>query len=204
MDVSKIVDIIVYVIPGFILLATYSFLVPSKKGSDFARFVASIIFSLPVFGLVSLLEILVGWEIVSNRYLYIVFSWPLAVIIGWVLATLQSKVFAPLMAIAGVEYSEDPRTWNSFFSAFSDSDDFLRVFLTDGTILIGYPEYYSIDPNDDIQEVILSPCYVVDEKFKIIRIMDGDTYLNNDKIVYIENIGQIDVSEEPEPTDESS
>jgi len=200
MDISKIVDVIIYVIPGFILLATYCFFVPSKKGSDFAGFVGSIILSIPIFGFISLLELLLCIKIVSNKLLYVLFSWPFAIVIGWFIGWLQKNKFENILKKVKVEYSKDPRIWNEFFSTFSNSDHFVKALLIDGTILVGYPRYYSIDPNDEIQELVLFPCYVVDENLKILRTINDSVYLNNDKVVCIEDMGSINFTSESEKT----
>jgi len=198
MDISKIVEIIIYIVPGFILLATYCFFVPSKRGSDFAGFVGSIILSIPIFGFISLLELLLRIKIVSSNLLYVLFSWPFAVVIGWFIGWLQKNKFEDILKKVKVEYSKDPRIWNEFFGTFSNSDHFVKVQLIDGTPLVGYPRYYSIDPNDEIQELTLSPCYLIDKDFKILQTMKDSVYLNNDKIVYIEDIGSINFTSESE------
>lgn len=197
MEISKIFDIIIFVIPGFILLSIYSLLVPSKKASDFASFVGSIIFSIPIYGFIYLVQILISVEIVTQRFLYVILSWPLAVAVGWGMSWIQKNKAEKILKAIKIEYRKDPRIWNKFFSAFSNTANFARFVLTDGKILIGYPKFFSIDPDDQLQEIILNPCYEVNKEYQIMRTFEDNIYLNNDKIVLVENIGAISFSGKP-------
>jgi hypothetical protein len=191
LDISRILDIIIFVIPGFILLSIYSLLTPSKKASDFASLVGSIIFSIPIYGFIYVIQTAVCLEIVLNRFLYVVFSWPLAIAVGWGMSWVQKNKAEPILKSIKIQYRKDPRIWNKFFSSFSNTSSFARFVLTDSTILIGYPKFFSIDPDDELQEVILNPCYEVDKNSKIIRTFVNDIYLNNDKIILVEILGTI-------------
>lgn len=169
MDPAKIIETLIYVLPGFIALEVYYALVPSRRRSDLERLGISIFLSVLIYGI----SFVLGFDPVTNekaRRLYMPCSFLAAALIGWSLSGIRkADWFQRLINRAlGLQFILRPRVWNVVFD-FSrhrpeptepnEESKWVKVTLSDGRTYVGAPVYYSLDPNDEDKEVFLDPAW---------------------------------------------
>lgn len=201
MDINQIINSILYIIPGFIVLSSYYFLIPTRKRSDFERLIASIIFSIPIYGLVLLVELLLKWDLKTHKALYIILSWPIAVILGWLLSKIIGyKWFNKIIALLGIKFKLKPTVWNEVFDL--PEAKWVRTVLSSGNVYIGRLELYSLDPNDPDKDIFLHPAYLLKKQsdneiksteFEIAEFIEKGVFIRGLNIVSVEFLPDIEI-----------
>lgn len=86
-----------------------------------------------------------------------------AVALGWVIGKLEVRgVPRRLLLFAGIDLSSHGGIWERAFQE-NDSSEIL-VYMRDGSLLLGWPKYFSNDRSDPGPEVYLSPASVWDSQ----------------------------------------
>ena len=198
-DINQIINSIIYIIPGFIALSVYYFLIPTRKRSDFERLISSIIFSIPIYAIILFFENLLNLYLRANKEIYIPLSWFIAVILGLMLSKIVSSVwFNNIITSIGIKFKLKPRVWNEVFDL--PEAKWVRVVLSNGNVYIGSLSLYSLDPNDPDKDIFLHPAYLLKKQsdneiksteFEIVEIIEKGVYIRGANIVSVEFLPDI-------------
>lgn len=196
---TKLVDlqqVVSFLIPGFLTWIFFFYLIPAKKKSDLEIIVFSVITS-------SILSLFAIWvfsiiNFVTNLKLEIKtqgIGFDLTrIFIGLILAALLARFFQnPLFSditykIFKIKIHPFVRLWNDFFNTKPNS--VVKVFMNNETIYIGVVRNFSVDPEDNIQELELwKPLYFdkISHKFTAIKEVER-VLLNSTSIISIEMV----------------
>lgn len=193
---DDLLQIISFLIPGFLTIIFFFYLIPAKKKSDLEIIVFSVvtssILSLIAIGLFSLISY------TTNLKLKLVptgIGFDIArIFVGLILATLlarffQTQIFRKITYnIFRIRIYPFSRIWNDFFNTSPNS--VVKVFMNNGTTYIGVVRSSSVDPNDDVQELELwKPLYFNKNRRRFTAIKEVErVLLNGTSIVSIEMV----------------
>lgn len=151
--------ILVFLVPGFLSMAFLDMLVPSRKRDDLQKVASALIFSLIIYFVHSLvfarspmgvIEKTVGeaksYE-VAVPALSIALISGLALLLPAVLAFLQ-KYDLHMKFFRRLRVTDRTSRSNVWFDVFTDIKAHVIVNFEDGRRLLGWPQYYSDDPED--------------------------------------------------------
>jgi len=156
---TNLKEVIFFLLPGFIWMLLFSFLIPTRKKSDFVMVVLSVAIS-------ALLAISMSWifslintitnlntklSVDSDQFVYGTFILVIISVIA-VAKLLQSDFFQKLSE-KFFKIKPFGRLWNDFFNL--NPNNVVRVCLKNGKCYVGSVRRSSIDPNDSIQELEL-------------------------------------------------
>ncbi len=193
MLIKDILELILYVAPGFIALEVYFWIYPVRERREFRQFTWSLILGVLIFAGISWIDR--GWlhsslqgddaEVLSVRFVAVLFiTGALLGISFWVIRSLR-------------KWLGDKVAWLSFIKPDSQSvwvkinqpkiDNWAVVFLNDGAIYSGWISDYRFDPNSENQDFLLRGAKRVGEKLNEIYRIDGiGVYMNTRDVVRIE------------------
>lgn len=194
MPFQNVVEILLYIVPGFLALQIYRARAPIKRHSDFYDIASSIVFSVPVVVLIRWLDLraLGGSLHTSASFPYM----------RYVLVLLGTGIVGGLLLIAIHEIRfRLPQKWPALYMLAPDpqsiwarlnqpwNQDWAIVFLDDGAIYRGWISEYTFDPDQESQDFLLSDATRVDENLKELYAIKGTgVYLNTRNVRRIEFI----------------
>ncbi len=193
MPIKNIVELILYVSPGFIALEVFFWIYPVRERREFRHFTWSLILGVIIFvglswidrvWLASLLQGDVA-EVINTKFIVALF------ITGAFLGIIFSVIRSLL------QWLGDKINWLSFINPGSQAvwvkvnqsklNEWVIVFLTDGSIYSGWISTYRFDPNSEIQDFLLKDAKRVGENLNEIYSVDGlGVYMNTRDVVRIE------------------
>lgn len=198
---AQLPNVLVFIIPGFLALEVYRFLLPTKKRNTFERLLESIFLSYLIYGLFLGINWLlcairktnnnVTTDQLATSTIYIILL--MSIIIGIALALIsKSALFKNAMKrVFNISIIEHPTVWNAVLQRKDSA--WVRVYLdNDRIIYIGWLDKYSCNPNDDVREIYLTSyqSYSYDEpEHPIDNFIEIDTngvLINADRISRIE------------------
>lgn len=195
MLIKDILEIILYVAPGFIALEVYYWIYPVRERREFRQLTWSLILGVILFeGLnwidrVWLESLLQGDDAEVPSAKFIVVLLISGVFLGisfWVIRSLR-------------KWLGDKFTWLSFIKPDLQTvwlkinepkiNAWAVVFLTDGAIYSGWISDYRFDPNSENQDFLLKGAKRVSENLNEIYQIDGlGVYMNTRDVMRIEFI----------------
>lgn len=198
MPFKNIIDIIIYIIPGFIMLQLYRSYYPVKDKKDFYEISWSIIGGVIITSFVKILDQkYFNFYLESNTsgfpsfYLIITLIFT-GICIGYSLILIHKFRFI-LSSYEKLKWLlPDPQSIWAKINHPSNMD-WSVVFLNDGAIYLGWIKYYKFDPNRIEHDFLLTKAKRVDEKLKTIYSIDGiGIYINIKDVNRIEYVkGQL-------------
>lgn len=164
---SNLKDLVIFLLPGFLFLLLFFYQIPDKRKTDLITILFSVIASL-VINFIAVLDIeflnsINGLNLnlpyqgtpvfLISLLLSICFS---VATVKWVKSDNFDEWSERLFKVTAAPFG---RVWNRFFN-IKAKVTILRVILTGKTAYIGKLDSASVDPNDQIQELILTDPYL--------------------------------------------
>lgn len=151
--------LLIFLLPGFLCMAILDMLTPASKRDDTQKIFNALILSLIIYGIYSLkfadypltmIEKTIGdakhieLKIVHGPILWLLgIALALSLIIAFSQKRdLHMKVFRKL------KVTDRTSRRNVWYDAFTDVKSYVIVNFEDGRRILGWPEYYSDDPDD--------------------------------------------------------
>ena len=193
MTFQRLIDVVVYLLPGFVASATFFFFVAARRRSDLERLALSVVLSFPVrwmlIGTNALLHAVgawwkrpMSWTLTDSPDVYVGVAIPCAILIGIVGALLVRRAQASGLAFRALNIQVRPeaRVWNVVFNLGNRLTPtwhgWVQVRIDAGLSFEGYVRQYSVDPNQDRFELFLDPTYVLGLNDELVPVPHG-TYL---------------------------
>lgn len=193
MPTEKIIEIILYIIPGFLAIEIYRSVYPGKSLSEFAQAVWSIIYGVLIFLTIKLADkyYFSGSHFSSSdkypNLKFIIALFVCGVFVGLgrcAIHWLRFKLSEKYKLLSHLR-PKPQSIWAKINE--NTNQDWAVVYLEDNSIYIGYISEYTYDPNQEDQDFLLSKAKRVDENLKEKYIINGiGVYLNTRKIQRIE------------------
>jgi len=164
MDVSKVAELVTFILPGYVAIQLRDFLVRSKKRDNFERFATSLLISLGAYVCAQGVVFAIhrgGWRehttvrLENLPFLLLVFA--LAAGAGYVNARLIMSIWLQQRLYRhGLDLGEHPNVWNEIWNCPNEAP-WVLVRMKDGAECWGKVRAYSVDPNDHERELWLNP-----------------------------------------------
>jgi hypothetical protein len=206
MQVGGLVEIILYVLPGFVANEVYKAFYPVRDRGHFPQLAWSV--AVGVLLTTALVEADSVWlsgalgsttdSIPELAFIAALFSFGILVGLGRALLRFVRYKVAntwPLMKWL----APDPQSIWVHVNQPSNQD-WAVVFLRDGSVYLGYIKYYRFDPEESDQDFLLSYARRVNENLEQVYAVPGQgVYLNTRDVTRIEFVpgSQGDTSEAP-------
>ena len=152
---SQVIDVLVFLLPGFVAAATFNSLTSYPKPSIFEQIIQALIFTILGRAVVELIGAFCcdDSENSDNCWIYdylILMSVSCSVILAVVTAILLNKDFPHrwLRAWKITRETSYPSEWYSAFSRYTSHNCFVVLHLIDGRRLYGYPDEWPSHPVD--------------------------------------------------------
>lgn len=187
-------NIVLFLIPGFLAWCFFSWLTPMKKRSDLEITIISVLISAvlsylspKIFYLLTSLQG-INYCFVTlfpSQILIPLISIFLGGVFAWILSRiLKIEIFLTFLGkFFGVEYRPFTRVWTSFFNRVK-ANDMVKIITTQDINYIGVVRSYSIDLNEDLQEVELwNPIYFDRNTASVVLIKETDSVLLNSRVI---------------------
>lgn len=181
-DVANLQNIIFFLLPGLLTVLLFYYQVPDRRKTDLTVVVLSVIASVGLTYattvLFSTINALFHVSLSTTHPWFETTKILLSIILSVLLAKLvQSNFFAWVNKfIFNVNAYPFGRLWNLFFRV--QSQTVVKVFLLNGNAYIGRLQKSSFDPNDEVQELVLTePYWFEPEKALITKIQETESVL---------------------------
>lgn len=193
-DISSLVEIVFFLLPGFLVIMFFQYLVPSREKSDLQTIVLSVASSVGLSYLTGLLYGFLNFLSSLNLKLkpsHFIFS-VTSLLMGFLLAALLAKLIrsGKFENFNSHFLKRRPfgRLWHYFLN--SPPNTVVKVFTIDNKVYIGIIKEFSIDPSDEIQELELwKPLYYDPYSQRPVRVKEIETVLlERHAIVSIERV----------------
>jgi len=196
LNLKDLQEVIFFLLPGFLTIVFFFYQIPTRKKSDLSVVTFSIVFSVVLsyfagllFGLVNLLTNL-RLNLVSEGFGFNITRIILGIFLAVLLARfIRGRAFAFINErVLKIKVFPFGRLWNSFLNL--PKGTVLKVFMNNGVVYIGTLRRFSIDPNDDMQELELGkPVYYDPSNRKFVSVKETESVLlNRSAIISIEQI----------------
>jgi hypothetical protein len=194
-QVGGLIEIILYVLPGFVANETYKAFYPVRDRGQFPQLGWSV--AVGVLLTTTILSVDGRWyatklapapgNMPGIGFVLVLFSTGLAV--GLVRALLRYLRHVVGSLVPGLSWlSPDPQSIWVHVNRPSNQD-WAAVFLRDGAVYLGYIKRYRYDPEQAEQDFLLSYAKRVDEDLKVVYEIPGQgVYLNTRDVLRIEFI----------------
>lgn len=181
-DISSLIAVVLFLLPGFLAIMFFQYLIPTREKSDLQTIVLSVASSVGLsyltqtfYGLINYLSQL-NLSLKPSKF---VLSFT-GLIIGLWLAMLLAKLFRSKkfdnFNSHFLKRKPFGRVWDHFLDAPPNTA--VKVFTSDNKIYIGIIKEFSIDPSDEVQELVLwKPVYYDSFYKKPYRINEVNTVL---------------------------
>jgi hypothetical protein len=177
-DITNLVAVVLFLLPGFLAILFFQYLVPSREKSDLQTTVLSVASSVGLSYLsglfYNLLDLLskIKINLTPSKFVFSLTS----LIIGVLLASLIAKITRSDSFSNIVKRKPFGRPWDHFLD--STANTVVKVFTTDNKAYVGIIKEFSVDPSDDVQEIILwKPVYFDAYTKKLYRVKEVETVL---------------------------
>lgn len=188
--------VIFFLLPGFLTIILFFYQIPDRKKSDLSILTFSVVFSVFLsyisalfFGLINLITNLRS-DLKNEGFGYDITRIILGVLLALLLAKfVRSKLFVRVNEkVFKINVFPFGRLWNNFLNL--PPNTILKIFLNNGMTYVGIIKHFSIDPDDDNQEIELaSPFYYDSKTGNLSPIKETETVLiNRSAIIGIEKI----------------
>jgi hypothetical protein len=188
-----LLEVILYLIPGFVASGVLFLLTPTRRRSDLERVALSVVLSFPIrwillsarAGVATLapgLYASIPPGLTHGPDAYVGWSLPVAVGVGIVTSSLiRAEWWRPLLRRWGLDFHPEPRVWNVVMETGNRVvgttwDGWVQVTVSPETFYLGAVRRYAIDPNQERFELYLRPAYLVNANGDRVEIPRG-TYL---------------------------
>lgn len=161
MPIDNVAEFILYIAPGFIAIFIYNWYFPSKETDSFTKIASCIVLGVFITSFAKWLDkYFLNYFLSSNgdplnpRFLTSLFIF--GFIGGWVL--IGQKELRRYLAKSDSDYNWVNRNLESTWSIINgkDNTNWAIVFLTDGSIYLGWLHRFDNDPNDDNHGFLLA------------------------------------------------
>lgn len=186
LTVSDLQTVILFLLPGFLFLVLFFYQIPDRRKSDLTTVFFSVLASVVIHGIsawvlsvfYSLFHLHLKPPVEDGVFiiLQVILSICLSILIVLFIRSNYFRWWS--RKIFKVDTAPFGRVWNDFFSVKEIT--VLRICLDNSLCYIGILDKASIDPNDDIQELILlDPFYYTIKKRKptVTRIKETSSIL---------------------------
>ncbi|HUV47047.1 MAG TPA: DUF6338 family protein [Candidatus Bathyarchaeia archaeon] len=193
-DISSLVEVVFFLLPGFLVIMFFQYLVPSREKSDLQTVVLSVATSVGLSYLTGVFYGILNFLSSLNLNLkpsHFIFS-TTSLLIGFLLVALLAKLIRSgkfeKFITRFLKRRPFGRLWHYFLN--SPPNTVVKVFTTDNKVYIGIIKEFSIDPSDEIQELELwKPLYYDPFSQRPVRIKEVETVLlEGHAIVSIEKV----------------
>lgn len=152
-------NILMFLLPGFLCMAVLGILTPSIKRDNLQKIVNALIFSLLIYAIyaviyqsppVSLVKETVGQQI-QYSFNFQKKSIGLLVLISLLIPVLISyfiKYDLHMWVLRKLKVTDRTSRTNVWFDIFTDKKTYIIINFEDGRRLYGWPEYYSDNPEN--------------------------------------------------------
>lgn len=165
-------QVILYLLPGFVTLRIKELLSFPNKVSDISRTIDGIVLTflnLSIFFTIKLLARDQFNDQFNKRYLDIIILFLIAVVLGVILGNdyLTSKFYSLLRWLKLTKMTGRVDPWSDAFNNIRGI--YVQVLLSDDRKYMGWPKYYSDDP--EVKELFLANAYLISKT--VVRKIEG-------------------------------
>ncbi len=194
MSLDALSDIVAFVLPGYVGMRVYTFLVRTRKRDDFERIAVSLLFSLGAYLLLTLAFPDSWCKVDTSHWWFVLLLFLIASLFGYGLARLATWPWLrEWLQDHKVDYSPHPSVWHEIWQC-PQQGPWARVRLKDGSEYYGQVHKYSTDPDQETAELWLYPVAEINEEESESaqetegpEIIEGvSVYLAGDEITSIE------------------
>ena len=144
---GQIVDLLVFLLPGFISTSVFSLLTSYPRPSPFERIIHALIFTFIIYVLNQWVNELITDKVFSETS-SLTWSVLIAVILGIVAAIIMNNDLLHRFA-RFVRITRESSYSSEWYSAFSNqSENYVLLHLYDGRIVFGWPTEWPSSPNE--------------------------------------------------------
>lgn len=192
MELSDIPRILEFVIPGFIAVSAFRYLLPTLKRSDFEMIAESLLVSVvsswATRGLLSWANhsgFKTAGQLLRGSGVWLASVVAATFALSAAAGFMRSRPFAWLLSKLGLHYSIWPTVWDDVLRL--PSGGWVRVRTSSGIVYGGMLTKYSMDPNDQQQALFLEEACLLGEEGCSKRTIEGcGVYLRADSIESVE------------------
>ncbi|MFC1596215.1 DUF6338 family protein [Candidatus Margulisiibacteriota bacterium] len=206
MTIGNILEFFIYIVPGFIAVEIYTSYYPCRQESQFRETTKSALIGISLFYVLKYLDtnhfsnFLIGHHIVyAQSAKFIVILLILGVVIGIILVIwrrLKEYLLNRFPILRVIIVNNDLNTWATLNK--KDNKDWVIVYLKCGQIYLGWIKHYSLIPNEENQDFLLTKAKRVDDNLRTIYIIDGKgVYINTRDISHLEYASGV-MNEQPD------
>ena len=193
MPTRDIVEVVVYVAPGFLCQQLIRAVYPHARRGEFSQVAWSIVYSVLILHVVRKADQALFQGILysaapgfpAGRFVAALFGGGIA--LGGSIIILFGLRYALGRRFSGLSWivPNSQSTWADVNRP--SNNDWAVVFLEDGSIYLGWIAKYAFDPDKEHQDFVLSRAKRVDDKLQEIYVIDGTgVYLNTRDVRRIE------------------
>ncbi len=152
-------QVILYLLPGFVTLRVKELLSFPNKMSDISRTIDGVALTFLNLSIFFAIRLLAPDILLFIKYLDIIILFLIAVILGVILGSnyLTSKFYSLLQLLRLTNMTGRIDAWSDAFNNIRGI--YVKVYLADGLKYIGWPKYYSDDP--EVKELFLADAYFI-------------------------------------------
>ena len=158
--VDSIPQILLYIIPGFISVRIKEFWSKEKKHDQFSNTLLCVLYSFVSIIIYKIIRYLANllwpqlYDIINKETAQICICIVLGIILGVAITKLPKSRLGRLFGQhMDSHHNTESSVWH--YTLKNDHGAWAKVFLRNGMVYLGYLQYYTVDPDEEIQEVAL-------------------------------------------------
>lgn len=193
MPVDSLAEFILYITPGFIAIEVYRYYFPGKKRNSFTQIAQSVIWALVIINFIRFIDdTYLNNSLHSDQDGVPDAQFSIALLLGGFVFGFLGAYQLKIRSFLSSKYenlswlsSQPDSIWQQINS--TDIEDYVVVYLDDGSIYFGWISNYQADPNSEDQDFLLKAAKRIDDDFKELYLIDGiGVYLNTRDVKRIE------------------
>ena len=197
-NLNELIPLVSFLLPGFITIILFFYQVSEKRKPELETIIFSVLCSIILGFFTNLIFLLINaitnlrLNLKNDGYGFTVVSITFGIIFSVILARFfKSKFFGFInKKLFGITTYPFGRLWNKFLDL--PPNTVLKIFLNNEIVYVGILKRFSIDPDDDKQEIELSsPVYFNPQTNQFKPITETENILiSRESIVAIEKIDE--------------
>jgi hypothetical protein len=190
-EITKLADVVAFVLPGYLATEFYGLFVRTKKRDDFERLAVSLFFSLTAYSLAC--AIMWGvhrsdWRtrvsVSINNWCFVLWIFLIAILLGGTWAAISRwRPISVVLRAVNVYHSHHPNVWNMLWEGRRDA--WVIVQLDDGTECRGAVRFFTNDPNETTHELWLHPVLIPGDNGSYVENPGLGVYIPGNRIVSV-------------------